>query len=63
MFSEKESIAINDRLINEILRKEIDRVNTQLPVFKRITDFIVRENEFEKTTTQKIKRYADSNVE
>ena len=62
-FSEKESIAINDRLINEILRKEIDRVNTQLPVFKRITDFIVRENEFEKTTTQKIKRYADSNVE
>ena len=61
LFSEKESEAINDSLINKILRNEIDRVNTQLPAFKRIMDFTVRENEFEKTTTQKIKRYADSN--
>ena len=61
--SEKEKKSIDDKMIREVLQKEIDDVNKQLPAFKRIKTFKSRENEFEKTTTQKIKRYASSNVE
>lgn len=61
--SERENRKINDELITEVLQKEIDEVNKQLASFKRITAFVTRENEFEKTTTQKIKRYASSNQE
>jgi long-chain acyl-CoA synthetase len=32
-------------------------VNKNLPVFKQIHDLEVRDTEFEKTTTKKIKRY------
>ena len=59
--SEKENISINDKLINEIIKKEIEKVNKELASFKRILDFEIRENEFEKTTTQKIKRYSNNN--
>ncbi|MEN8191645.1 MAG: AMP-binding protein [Bacteroidota bacterium] len=61
--SEKENISIDEALIENTLKSEIDIVNKQLPAFKRITTFITREQEFEKTTTQKIKRYASSNLE
>lgn len=61
--SETENKTIDDKLINEVLKKEIEIVNKQLPAFKRIITFTVREHEFEKTTTKKIKRYANSNSE
>ena len=59
--SEKENKPINDLLINDVLQREIDEVNKELAAFKRIRSFVTREQEFEKTTTQKIKRYASSN--
>lgn len=59
--SEKEKKSINEEFINKVLQSEINEVNKQLASFKRIRSFVTRENEFEKTTTQKIKRYANSN--
>lgn len=46
--------------IEEVINKEIDKVNKQLPSFKRVQNVYIRENEFEKTTTKKIKRYTVS---
>lgn len=39
-----------------VIRGEIRKVNSQNPAFKRISNFILRESEFPKTTTKKIKR-------
>lgn len=39
------------------LKEAINEVNKNLPVFKQIHDLEVRDTEFEKTTTKKIKRY------
>ncbi len=39
------------------LKEAINEVNKGLPVFKQIHDLEVRDTEFEKTTTKKIKRY------
>ena len=36
--------------------QKVEEVNTDLPLYKRITKTIVRENEFEKTASGKIKR-------
>ncbi len=42
--------------IKEILKKDIFEACKELPVYKRITDIEIRKTEFEKTTTNKIKR-------
>ncbi|HDS09808.1 MAG TPA: long-chain fatty acid--CoA ligase [Firmicutes bacterium] len=46
-----------DSLIKDIIKKEIYKVNEKSPVFKRIKDFQIRQEEFEKTSTKKVKRY------
>ncbi|MGB9720087.1 MAG: AMP-dependent synthetase/ligase [bacterium] len=43
--------------IEKIFRDEIKRINEGLITHKRITKFEIREEEFPKTTTQKIKRH------
>ena len=45
-------------LINDI----IEEVNSQMPNYKRIKRFNIRKTEFEKTTTRKIKRHLESNL-
>jgi long-chain acyl-CoA synthetase len=55
--SESRGVQITPELINEILSEEVKKANTELSSFKQIKKFTVREQEFEKTTTQKIKRY------
>lgn len=59
--SERENSTINEKLIRERIAIEIEKVNKQLSSFKRIIDFEIRESEFEKTTTKKIKRYSSNN--
>ena len=56
-YSEHNSVEINDDLIRKIIDEEIKVVNKQLPLYKQIRKFHIRTEEFEKTTTQKIKRY------
>lgn len=48
------SMGIED--VHEALKKDISNVTKELPVYKKITDIKIRENEFVKTTTNKIKR-------
>ena len=48
------SMGIED--VHEALKKDISNVTKELPVYKRVTDIKIRENEFVKTTTNKIKR-------
>jgi len=53
--------APGDLELRELVKAEIARVNRSLPSYKKITDFVVRREEFEKNTSKKIKRflYAD----
>jgi long-chain acyl-CoA synthetase len=55
--SEETETKITDDLISEVISKEVEKTNKQLTSYKRIVSFNIREEEFIKTTTQKIKRY------
>lgn len=46
--------------IHELIRKEVKEVNKGLVIYKYVKDFTLREEEFAKTTTRKIKRYLES---
>ena len=39
------------------LHYEVDQINARLPVYQQIQMITIRENEFDKTATKKIKRY------
>lgn len=43
--------------IRRAISEEVKKINKKLPVFKRIKNFHIRDKEFEKTTTKKIKRH------
>ena len=45
----------------DLVLKEVDKINADLPLFKKIKNVIVRKDEFEKTTGKKIKRFVESN--
>ena len=47
----------------ELLWKEVDLVNEELPFFKRIKKMYIRKTDFEKTTGKKIKRFVEANKE
>ena len=55
--AEMKNIKINEELLHKTVAEEVEKANKQLPAHKQIKKFNIRENEFEKTTTQKIKRY------
>ena len=46
--------------IKKVISDVVSSVNKKLPNYKHIKSFIIRDKEFEKTTTQKIKRYGDN---
>jgi len=55
--SETRAVEITEDLMKEVIGKEVAAVNSTLPGFKQIRKFHLRDHEFEKTTTQKVKRY------
>ncbi len=56
-YSQKTGKQVTPELIEQIIRDEIRKINKELPVYKQIRKLRIQEQEFEKTTTQKIKRY------
>lgn len=56
-YSQKSGKEVTKELIEEILKKEVREINKELPIYKQIRVIKIQEQEFEKTTTQKIKRY------
>lgn len=60
-YSESKKIQITEELIHKIISEEVEKTNKQLAGYKQIKKFYIRDKEFEKTTTQKIKRYLVNN--
>ena len=44
-----------------LIEAEVDKINDNLPRFKRIAHVIVRERDFDKTTSMKIRRFVEDN--
>ncbi len=42
--------------IRDVIKESIEEINDKMPAYKRVKRFKIREEEFEKTTTRKIKR-------
>ena len=53
----------DDAQVEKLLWTEVDKINENLPFFKKIKKITVRREEFEKTTGKKIKRFVESNKE
>jgi Long-chain acyl-CoA synthetases (AMP-forming) len=49
--------AADPEAVHGLVKAEIERVNRSLPPYKKLCDFYVRSEEFEKTSSKKIKRY------
>jgi len=49
--------AADETAVLNLVKAEVERVNRSLPPYKKISDFYVRKDEFEKTSSKKIKRY------
>jgi long-chain acyl-CoA synthetase len=48
---------LDDAFIRSLIRKEIEDVNRTLPGYKKISDFVLRREPFEKNAQQKIRRF------
>jgi long-chain acyl-CoA synthetase len=57
---EKGVISFSDPAVAEIIKSEIKAVNKTLIQYKHIKDFSLREEEFSKTTSKKIKRHLET---
>lgn len=62
IYPDKETILeekgdLTQEQLRALLKSEIDRLNEEMPLYKRIKRFSIRDTEFEKTTTKKIKRW------
>lgn len=53
----KHKVKVDEALVERILKEEVRRECSNLADYKRVKHFSVREEEFPKTTTKKIKRY------
>lgn len=56
--AEEQGQPLTEDFAVEVVRREISALNSSQSIYKRISNFIVRESEFPKTTTRKIKRTA-----
>jgi len=48
---------IDDFFIYNLIKKEIDEANRTMPVYKKVSDFCIRKEPFEKNAQQKIRRF------
>lgn len=54
---EMEKGKLSEEGLRRLIKLEIDAANEYMPLYKRVKRFGIRETEFEKTTTKKIKRH------
>ncbi len=47
--------------VQAVINQEVKRINKELVTYKYVKEFTLRDTEFEKTTTKKIKRYQELN--
>jgi len=47
----------DDGFVNDLVKKEIEAANRLLPVYKKISNFTIRKEPFEKNAQQKIRRF------
>jgi len=47
----------DDEFIKDLVKKEVEEANRSLPVYKKIGDFCIRKEPFEKNAQQKIRRF------
>ena len=47
--------------LHELIDGEVDKINDSMPRFKKIAHIIIREREFDKTTSMKIRRFVEDN--
>ncbi len=59
---ENENSEVSEEDIEEKIGEIIEKINDTVPKYKRIKRYYIRKTEFEKTTTKKIKRYLDTNL-
>ncbi|MCL2720667.1 MAG: AMP-binding protein [Treponema sp.] len=53
----------DDSFIKDLIKKEVEEANRSLPVYKKIGDFCVRNEQFEKNAQQKIRRFMYASYE
>ncbi|MDR1239968.1 MAG: AMP-binding protein [Treponema sp.] len=53
----------DEEFIKSLVKKEIEEVNRSLPGYKKISDFLIRREPFEKNAQQKIRRFLYKNYE
>lgn len=65
VIEEKLNISKNSKdKIFSLIKETVSEINSQIPNYKHIKSFNIRETDFEKTTTQKVKRYGNNlNIE
>ncbi len=56
-YAQRQALEVTRELVEKTINDEIRTLNKTLPVYKQIKRVIIQDREFEKTTTQKIKRY------
>lgn len=59
LITEKMGKALTKEELTKLIQSEIKKINKKLSTYKRIQHFDIREEEFDKTTTKKIKRYVE----
>ena len=57
----KERGGFSRKQAEALIEAEVDKINSDLPRFKRIAHVIVRDRDFDKTTTNKIRRFVEDN--
>ncbi len=55
--SHEKGITMSEMDVENIYKELVREVNEGMPIYKKVTEFEIRDEEFPKTTTQKIKRH------
>ncbi len=57
-YATEKGLTLDEAAVEELIRREVTEASRRLADYKRVKKFTLREDEFPKTTTRKIKRFA-----